>query len=51
MRFVDAWAEEIWPVIQTDFERLQGTRPAKQDVNAVGTHYGPKLLDVINVKG
>eukprot|EP00974_Lingulodinium_polyedra_P066692 6455859-Lingulodinium_polyedra.AAC.1 len=27
-------------------------RPAKQDVNAVGTHYGPaKVLEVIALKG
>ena len=42
MRFVDAWAKEIWPVIQADYERLQAKRPAKQEANAVGAHYGPK---------
>ena len=42
MRFVDAWAKEIWPVIQADYERLQALRPAKQDQNAVGSRYGPK---------
>ena len=51
MRFVDAWAKEIWPVIQADYERLQAMRPAKQDVNAVGSHYGPKVLEVIASKG
>ena len=51
MRFVDAWAKEIWPVIQADYERLQAQRPAKQDANAVGAHYGPKLLEVIALKG
>ena len=51
MRFVDAWAKEIWPVIQADYERLQGMRPAKQDENAVGTHYGTKVLEVIASKG
>ena len=51
MRFVDAWAKEIWPVIQADYERLQAMRPAKQDANAVGSHYGPKILEVIASKG
>ena len=51
MRFVDAWAKDIWPVIQADYERLQAMRPAKQDVNAVGSHYGPKVLEVIASKG
>ena len=51
MRFVDAWAKEIWPVIQADYERLQALRPAKQDQNAVGWHYGPKILEVIVSKG
>ena len=51
MRFVDAWAKEIWPVIQADYERLQAKRPAKQEANAVGAHYGPKILDIIASKG
>ena len=51
MRFVDAWAKEIWPVIQADYERLQAKRPAKQEANAVGVHYGPKILDIIASKG
>ena len=50
MRFVDAWAKFIWPVIQTDYKRLQGTRPAKQDEDAVGTHYGAQMLEVIPQK-
>ena len=48
MRFVEAWSAEIWPVIQSDFERLLATRPAKQDADAVGTHYGSKVLDAIS---
>ena len=51
MLFVDAWAKEIWPVIQADYERLLATRPAKQDVNAVGSHYGSKLMEVAALKG
>ena len=51
MRFVDAWAKEIWPVIQADYERLQAMRPAKQDEDAVGSHYGAKILEVIALKG
>ena len=51
MRYLDAWEKEIWPVIQADYERLQAMRPAKQDVNAVGSHYGPKVLEVIALKG
>ena len=51
MRFVDAWAKEIWPAIQKDYERLLAMRPAKQDVNAVGSHYGPNVLEVIALKG
>ena len=51
MRFVDAWAKEIWPVIQADYERLLKMRPSKQDEFAVGTHYGSKVLEVIARKG
>ena len=51
MRFADAWARQIWPVIQTDYERLQTLRPAKQERNAVGIHYGNKVLEVIASKG
>ena len=52
MRFVDAWAQEIWPVIQADYERLLAQRPAKQDADAVGSHYGAtKILEVIALKG
>ena len=38
-------------MIQADYERLQAMRPAKQDVNAVGSHYAPKVLEVIALKG
>ena len=38
-------------MIQADYERLQALRPAKQDQNAVGWHYGPKILEVIASKG
>ena len=51
MRFVDAWAKEIWPVIQADYERLRATRPAKQDADAVGSQYGTKVLETIASKG
>ena len=48
MRFVEAWSAEIWPVIQSDFERLLSARPARQDAGAVGTHYGSKVLEAIS---
>ena len=51
MRFLDAWANEIWPVIQTDYERLLPMRPARQEDNAIGTHYGRKVFDAIASKG
>ena len=38
-------------MIQADYERLLAQRPAKQDANAVGSHYGPKVLEVIASKG
>ena len=51
MRYLDAWAKEIWPVIQPHYERLQTMRPARQDENAVGSYYGHKLLETIASKG
>ena len=51
MRFVDAWAKEIWPVIQADYARLLGMRPAKQSDDAMGTHYGTKVLEAVAEKG
>ena len=38
-------------MIQADYERLQAKRPATQEANAVGAHYGPKVLEVIALKG
>ena len=51
MRYLDAWANEIWPVIQPHYERLLTMRPAKQEENAVRSHYGHKLFEVIASKG
>ncbi len=50
MRFSDAWSEEIWPVIQADFERLLAERPRKQDSGAVGVHYGSKVLELAKTR-
>ena len=38
-------------MIQADYERLQAMRPARQEGNAIGSHYGPKILEVIVSKG
>ena len=50
MRFVELWAKEIWPVIQSDYGRLLSVRPARQDTDAVGTHHGANLLDLITAE-
>ena len=48
MRFVEAWSAEIWPAIQRDVERRLAAMPEQQNEDAVGSHYGSKIWELIS---